>query len=199
MDRAHSRLVLALAASASLHGWLAIADYPGARRVSSAGGVPLNVTLPASAIDYTAPTVEVPRVRALVQRQSAEAVHVNAMASYAARPTAVPRAGQPRGEPATGGSETYTQPSDPIYYTARSLDLYPKALTALDLDVPPGSAKVRATVFIDESGSVNDVRSVVAANADIEEAARELLLRTRFTPASKDGRVVKAQVLVSLE
>lgn len=92
-----------------------------------------------------------------------------------------------------------TQPSDPTYYGARSLDVYPKALTPLQLDVQSGAAKVRATVFIDEAGYVNEVRAIEASPAAMEEAARELLLRARFTPASKDGRIVKAQVRVSLE
>jgi hypothetical protein len=55
-------------------------------------------------------------------------------------------------------------------------------------------------------GVVNAVRAVRAvlsvdgAASDIETAARELLLRTRFTPArNKDGRIVKAQVLVALD
>lgn len=59
---------------------------------------------------------------------------------------------------------------------------------------------MRATLLIDEAGVVNAVRNVEASASDIESVARELLLRTRFTPArNKEGRIVKAQVLVALD
>ena len=90
-----------------------------------------------------------------------------------------------------------TQPSDPTYYAARQLDVYPKAITALLLAPQAAAGSARATVWIDESGVVNEVRAVEVQAAEIETAVRDLLLRTRFTPASKDGRIVKAQVLLS--
>jgi len=89
--------------------------------------------------------------------------------------------------------------SDPTYYPARSLDVYPRALTALDLGGREQAGTVRATVLIDEAGTVNEVRAIEASAAELENAARALLLRARFTPAAKDGRPVKAQLLVSLE
>lgn len=105
------------------------------------------------------------------------------------------------------------QPSDPTYYAVGDLDVFPKALVKLDLNealaanhASAAAGNVRATVLIDETGVVNAVRAVRAvlsvdgAASDIETAARELLLRTRFTPArNKDGRIVKAQVLVALD
>jgi hypothetical protein len=99
-----------------------------------------------------------------------------------------------------------SQPSDPTYYAAGDLDVFPSALTKPDLGAAlggnhgSGAGKVRATVLIDETGAVNAVRGVEAPAGDVETAARELLLRTRFTPArNKDGRIVKAQVLVALD
>ena len=91
------------------------------------------------------------------------------------------------------------QPGDATYYTARSLDIFPRALTALELGPQPSAGKARATVLIDESGTVNEVRAIEAGAVDIASAMRDLLLRTRFTPASKDGRLVKAQLLVSVD
>ena len=81
--------------------------------------------------------------------------------------------------------------------------MYPKATATLDLGplLPAGSnatGQVRATVLIDESGIVNEVRAIEAAASDIEGAARHLLLHARFTSARKDGRVVTAQLQVSL-
>lgn len=117
---------------------------------------------------------------------------------------------------ATGTGTAPLQPSDPTYYAVGDLDVFPKALMKLDLNEAlaannPSAAAgtVRATVLIDEAGVVNavravqgvrDVHGVGGAASDIETVARELLLRTRFTPArNKDGRIVKAQVLVALD
>ena len=100
------------------------------------------------------------------------------------------------------GTAAVTQVSDPTYYGARSLDVYPQAITALILTASANTGaagKVRATVLIDESGTVNEVRGIETVAAEIGDAARDLLLRTRFTPASKDGRVVKAQLLLSVD
>lgn len=91
------------------------------------------------------------------------------------------------------------QPGDTTYYTARSLDVYPRALTPLELGPQSSPGKARATVLIDEYGAVNEVRAIEASAADIASSLRDLLLRTRFTPASKDGRLVKAQLLVSVD
>lgn len=110
----------------------------------------------------------------------------------------------------TGADTAQLQPSDPTYYAVGDLDVFPKALMKLDLNEAlaanhPSAAAgtVRATVLIDEAGVVNAVRAVQGvggAASDIETVARELLLRTRFTPArNKDGRIVKAQVLVALD
>lgn len=107
---------------------------------------------------------------------------------------------------ATVTATVLSQPSDPNYYTAGDLDVFPKAVVKPDLTAAigashePAAGKVRATVLIDEAGVVNAVRNLEAPAGDIESAARELLLRTRFTPArSKEGRIVKAQVLVALD
>jgi hypothetical protein len=48
---------------------------------------------------------------------------------------------------------------------------------------------------------VNEVRDLrgIEPHAEAENTAREVLFATRFTPARKDGRIVKAQVVVSLK
>lgn len=94
------------------------------------------------------------------------------------------------------------QANDPTYYGALSLDVYPRAVTPLELGERVASAaagQVRATVWIDESGIVNEVRAIQAVAPEVENAARALLWQTRFTPARKEGRVVKAQLRVSLD
>jgi protein TonB len=126
---------------------------------------------------------------------------IAAAAPRRAAPTAASAPDHPVAQaPSAGADKNMAAPaSDPTYYTARSLDVYPRALTALHLGLRAGAGQVRATLLIDESGTVNDVRAIEAGAADIENAARDLLLRTRFTPAGKDGRLVKSQLLVSLD
>ena len=96
------------------------------------------------------------------------------------------------------GDAVVTQVSDPTYYGALSLDVYPKSLTALDAAMVSTAGVVRATVYIDETGMVDAVRAVEAGSVEAESAVRALVLRTRFTPAYKDGRVVKARLTVAL-
>jgi periplasmic protein TonB len=194
IDPAQRRLLLALAASALLHGWLAQSgEGDGPRRERSAATPPLTATL---APPLPAPAAPQPQPRETPQlRRDAD------VATGAQRQTR--RVEVPPPPPAAlavpASAAASALPGDPTYYPARSLDVYPRALTALDLGLPAGAGQVRATVLIDESGRVNDVRAIEASAALIEQAARDLLLRTRFSPAAKDGRIVKAQVLVSLD
>ena len=82
--------------------------------------------------------------------------------------------------------------------------MYPRAITPLDLGAHLARAasgavgEIRATVLIDEAGVVKDVRAIDAADPEIARAARTLLWQTRFSPARRDGRIVKAEVRVSL-
>lgn len=202
-DHPQRRLTLALAASLLAHAALVqVVEGTAARRAGSAAVMPLAAVLlpPAPLAEREAPT---PPLHAPQPRTESAPLQPPPVAAptVTPAPTPTPRAVQAPLTPAPQGMAAYTQVSDPTYYSARSLDVYPRALTALSLDLlPAGNAagKVRATVLIDEAGVVNEVRGMEAA-ADIEHAARDLLLRTRFTPAAKDGRVVKAQLLVSLD
>lgn len=200
-DRAGRRLTLALAASLLVHAaFMQVVEGTAARR-AGANATPLTAVLAPAAL--AARELEMP-LPVAPARKAADVALAPRADPGAASPLAVPA---PRPVDASApssaqGNAAYTQVSDPTYYGARSLDVYPQALTTLHLNVPsvtraPG--KVQATVWIDESGTVNEVRAVEASVAELAHAARELLLRTRFTPAAKDGRAVKAQLLVSLD
>ena len=201
MGSMRSRMALALGASALLHAW-AMHDTRGlgVPRVAAGSSAPLTATLDLplrlSAVDLLAQDSAsvMPQHNAVVTLPPRVATAVTPKA-HASRATETPAAASL----AAQGSAPVPQPSDPTYYGALSLDVYPKAVTALDLNAPTAAAgQVRATVLIDEAGVVNDVRAVQAASADLESAARTLLWQARFTPARKDGRVVKAEVRVSL-
>ena len=207
--RSRSHIAWALGASALLHVWLAhnprgLVSTP---RVAADSGAPLTVEISKPRVDYLAPEV-MPRFEPVPQQAAAPQLPIdNAAVVPKARVTAE-AVEQPLWNPvvpvaaAVQSHAALPQPSDPTYYGALSLDVYPKAITPLDLGAKLNSAvagQVRATVLIDEAGVVNEVRAIDAVAPDIASAARELLLQTRFTPARKDGRVVKAEVRVSLD
>ena len=93
--------------------------------------------------------------------------------------------------------------SDPTYYAARALDVYPALAKPLEL---PYAARAAAEgiqgsalllLLIDANGVVDDVSVVEAEPAGyFEDDARRAFLEARFTPARKGGRAVKSRVLV---
>jgi hypothetical protein len=205
MDHAQRRLGVALVGSLLLHLWFVHgAQGLGARRVSVASAPALRAILP-PAVNSLAPVVDArPAEQIPAGPQNSQRDAVPRLDAPAAAIAVSPRDATLQTTVATiasasAQSQSSVQPSDPNYYGARSLDVYPKAITPLTLAMLPNASKVRATVFIDEMGIVKEVRAVEANTAEAESAARDLLFATRFTPAMKDGRVVKAQVLVSLE
>ncbi len=201
-DRARRRLLWALGASALLHAWLAhhAPGFTGAPRVA-VSGAPLTALLGAPPIDLLAPALE-PPAQPLPTHPTSAPLRL-AVSDHAITPKA--RAVAPLNAHANAhANAALPQASDPTYYGALSLDLYPKAIGNLDLSAHLAGAthakgQVRATLLIDEAGTVNEVRAVWAAAPEIENAARVLLLQTRFTPARKDGRRVKAQLQISLD
>jgi hypothetical protein len=194
LNPAQRRLTVALGLSVLLHAWLMDSPYGKGAASSSAGNTPIAARI--VPVIEQAPPIE----------QSAAPVAVAAADSPAVPktvPTITPSASA---RYTTGNDPVPLQASDPTYYAAGDLDVFPRALIKPDLNAvlaashEPASGKVRATVLIDEAGVVNTVRGVDAQTGNLETAVRELLLRTRFTPArNKDGRIVKAQVLIALD
>jgi hypothetical protein len=199
---AQQRLVVALGLSMLLHAWLMESHYgKGAARGSGGASITVQIVPPiaetgVSALLTTMPGVAESRPAIWVAPDSKTATKVSLRVV----------------DPASASTTTIataavlSQPSDPTYYAAGDLDVFPKALMKPDLSAAlsavhePAAGKVRATVLIDEAGMVNAVRGVESPGGDIETIVRELLLRTRFTPArNKEGRIVKAQVLVMLD
>lgn len=94
---------------------------------------------------------------------------------------------------------------EPVYYSARQLDVYPALLHPVRPDYPEQSSqsktggKVRMTLLIDETGHVTEVLAVEAEPAGyFEDAVRRAFASARFSPARKDGRAVKSRVLISI-
>jgi hypothetical protein len=197
MDRAQHRIAWMLGVSALLHVWfMYTAPQPGAPRAAAATGAPITATLSQPQINGDGPAPQA-APNPLPQTVPNSAPSLKPLVTH--HPATKQSTAEGAVElPATPKSSDST--ADATYYAARDLDVFPKAITVLELGLRAGATgKVRATVLIDESGTVNEVRAIDASVADIERAARDLLLRARFTPASKDGRLVKAQLLVSLD
>ena len=196
IGRARRRLVIALGVSLALHAWLMQSHY-------GKGAARDNITVAAQLLPAATETrIETPAVF--------PAPDLRLTRSVLPDPSTAPDRAAPMAATAlpstTTASAVLSQPADPNYYAVGDLDVFPKALVKPDLSAAlpanqePPAGKVRAMVLIDEAGVVNAVRNVEASASRIETVTRELLLRTRFTPArNKEGRIVKAQVLVALD
>jgi protein TonB len=136
-----------------------------------------------------------------------------------ARPQAVPsgpvpateRGGEPAGPVALPAPPPDTAlPSvampllaDPTWYSAKELDLYPRAREPVQPAYPERAAQegmageVTLLLEIDERGAVREASVARAApEGYFEEAAVAAFADARFTPAQKDGRSVRSRVLV---
>ena len=93
--------------------------------------------------------------------------------------------------------------SDPAWYTSKDLDVFPRALTPLDLAYPATASgeagEVSVLAMIDEWGSVIDVTVVKAEPAgQFEEPGLRAVKAARFSPAQREGRAVRSQIVVKL-
>ena len=202
VDAAQRRLLLALGASALLHVWLAQSDPDaGIPRIKVGGTAALRVSLREPPVDFLTQDAVSRSMPATGQESTSTKL---ALTGNADTLLSADRAVTQPEQAAMTGNAALTRSADPTYYTALSLDVYPQAVVKPDLgsyfadSTAHVANDVRATVLIDESGRVNEVRDIRAATVEAATATRELLLRTRFTPARKDGQVVKAQVQISL-
>jgi periplasmic protein TonB len=128
-------------------------------------------------------------------------------------PEPTPLAPGPRTEPAT---QTLVEPQGPrleipvavdlTYYSAREVDVHPRALYPIEPDYPEEaerqrlSGSVRLRLKLEESGQVSEIE-VVEANPPgfFDESAREAFRNARFSPAQKNGRPVRALVIIEVK
>jgi len=96
--------------------------------------------------------------------------------------------------------------SDPEYYPARQLDVYPALMQPVNLDYPRHAAndnvggRVLLMVLIDEAGGVRELSIIDAGPARFfEDSLRAAFSEARFSPARKDGRAVKSRVLIGVD
>ncbi len=94
---------------------------------------------------------------------------------------------------------------DPTYYSAKEVDVHPTALQAIQPLYPEEAASANVTgsvvlvLLLDESGKVREL-SVEEANppGTFEQSALDAFRSARFTPAQRNGRVVKSRVRIKV-
>src|SRR5688572_25026344 len=141
MDHGSRRLILALAASALLHAALMQAvEGSATRRARSTDAAPLAARLSPAQVAVSTRSAEIESetpVPHTLQREIHEVQPHRVVVTNAA-PLAMsePRQVEMPASLTLHGNATATQVSDPTYYGARSLDVYPQAITALILAAP---------------------------------------------------------------
>lgn len=97
------------------------------------------------------------------------------------------------------------QIEDPEFYPARKLDVLPHPLAEVPLRYPEDAAKrdvsgrVVLLLLIDELGMVVEANVISAEPAGVfEDAALESFRHVQFSPAQRNGRVVKSRLPVEV-
>jgi len=92
---------------------------------------------------------------------------------------------------------------DPVYYTAKQLDVHPAAALPVNPDYPDALAEggsegfVTLKLLIDESGAVREAAVVDAQPPGVfEDSALTAFRAARFLPGQRNGRPVKSQILI---
>lgn len=202
-----ARLAWALAASALTHVWLAAGDVSNAP-------VP-DQPLPAAGLTAWLEPVRATLTDAANTRQQAVAQPLPGQRLAARSGPGVPKR-QPQAADSAAGIASTASPeayaplpvpqSDPAYYAAHELDVYPAPLSPLVFAYPERATReqargrVSAMLLIDAAGAVNEVR-VIASDPPgyFEEATRAVLAAARFSPARRNGQVVRSRLLISVD
>lgn len=124
--------------------------------------------------------------------------------AVAEAPKAEPAAAPPSA-PDPAPVAVITTSVDLTYYSARDVDVHPRALREIVPDYPADadrrrlSGKVRLQLKLEADGRVSDVEIVSATPPDVfNESAIRAFREARFSPAQKHGRPVRAQVLIEV-
>lgn len=116
-------------------------------------------------------------------------------------------AAEPTGLPATSPAPALaiTSAVDLTYYSARELDVQPRALREIVPDYPADadrqrlSGKVRLQLKLEADGRISGIEVASANPAGVFDAsALEAFRDARFAPAQKNGRPVRARVVIEV-
>lgn len=100
---------------------------------------------------------------------------------------------------------TITSSVDLTYYSAREVDVHPRAIRAIEPDYPAEadrrqlSGTVRLQLKVEADGRVSDVEVVSSTPPGaFDESAIQAFRAARFEPAQKAGRPVRALVMIEV-
>ena len=203
------------------------AALPGAApvieaRLVSSQSAPPAVTEPPAAPEPETPAEPAHEVPVLAPSAAAEALPVAPPVAAPAAPPEPPAApsrpaeaapAAPSPEPAAAPPvarapaplATITSSVDLTYYSTREVDVPPRALREVVPEYPYAadrqrqSGKVRLQLKLEADGRVSDIEVVSATPSDLfEESAVKAFRNVRFAPAQKNGRPVRALVLIEV-
>mgnify|MGYP001428862084 CR=1 FL=1 len=158
---------------------------------------PLPRTVPATAQPFVLPPVTAPTPAPL-------ATPLPEPAPAVAQPDAAPET-RPR-EPIaelTREESPFLEVPDLAFHPASELDVYPLTLQQVITQIPenavaPGT--VTLLLMIDEFGKVNDAELLDSEpEGQYDEAVKQAYARANFSPAQKDGRVVRSRIVVRVD
>ena len=119
--------------------------------------------------------------------------------------SAAPAVAAPPAAPAPASPATLASSVDLTYYNARDLDVQPHALRVIRPDYPVAadrqklSGTLRLKLKLEADGRVSDVEVVSAKPPGLfEESAINAFRDARFAPAQKNGRAVRALVVIEV-
>lgn len=121
-------------------------------------------------------------------------------------PPVVPSASNPAPQPSSAlPAVNVPLLVDPTYYTAKQLDVQPRALAAINPVYPPDAVArgiagwVVLKLKLDEGGNVQEVEVSDASPPGIfDQSALDAFRNAHFAPAQKDGRAVKSLVQIKV-
>lgn len=174
-------------------------------RLVSQHEAPVPETLP-----EPVPTAEPQQAAALAPSVTAEPLPVAEPAATPSAPPAQPvaAAAQPAAAapPAATPAAAITSAVDLTYYTARDLDVQPRALREIVPDYPYDadrqrlSGQVKVQLKLEADGRISDLEIASATPPGVfDESALKALRTARFAPAQKNGRPVRARVVITIE
>ena len=168
-----------------------------ARLVSTHAAPPAVETPPlAPAVETPDETPEV--VPLLAPSETAEALPVADPAASPPAPASAPPA-------APAPAATITSSVDLTYYSARDVDVHPRALRDIVPDYPDDadrqrlSGKLRLQLKLEADGRIGAIEIVSATPPGVfDESAIKAFGDARFAPAQKNGHPVRALVLIEV-
>lgn len=169
-------------------------------------------------VDAPARLPDIPPQSRLASREKVAALpaatpSVSSAAAPEPEPVVEPRAGESAAEPNSAAASAaprapdvaITTAVDLAYYSARDLDVQPRVLREIEPDYPDDadrqrlSGKVRLQLKLEADGRIGDIAVVSATPPGVfEEPSIKAFRDARFAPAQKNGRPVRARVVIEV-